>query len=43
MDSIRMRGGVSLTEDNTARKKLCQQAKLRIEAELLLLEIKEAE
>jgi hypothetical protein len=30
-------------KDNTAWKKLCQQEKLRIEAESLLLEIKEAE
>jgi hypothetical protein len=30
-------------KDNAARKKLRQQEKLRIEAELLLLEIKEAE
>ena len=30
-------------KDNAAWKKLCQQEKLRIEAESLLLEIKEAE
>jgi hypothetical protein len=30
-------------KDNATWKKLCQQEKLRIEAELLLLEIKEAE